>query len=53
MFIGEIPATTLAGMKLVLSGLYEERGEYVIGTTVANLPRAASSLFGMDSAKEF
>lgn len=53
MFIGEIPATTLAGMKLVLSGLYEERGEYVVGTNIANLPRAASSLFGMDSAKEF
>lgn len=53
MFIGEIPAATLAGMKLVLSGLYEERGEYVVGATVSALPRAASSLFSMDSAKEF
>lgn len=53
MFIGEIPAATLSGMKLVLSGLYEERGEYVTGTIVSKVPRAASSLFAMDSAKEF
>jgi uncharacterized phiE125 gp8 family phage protein len=53
MFIGEIPATTISGIKLVLSGLYEERGEFATGTIISNLPRAASSLFGMDSAKEF
>jgi hypothetical protein len=38
---------------MVLSGLYEERGEFATGVTISNLPRAASHLFGMDSAKEF
>lgn len=53
MFLGEIPATTIAGIKMVLSGLYEERGEFVTGTIITDIPRAASHLFAMDSAKEF
>jgi uncharacterized phiE125 gp8 family phage protein len=55
MFIGEIPPVTVAGMKLVMTDLYENRGDTVIGvnTTPATLPRAATHLFAMDSARSF
>ena len=55
MFIGEIPPATVAGMKLVLTDLYENRGDTVIERNVvpAILPRAASHLFAMDSARSF
>jgi uncharacterized phiE125 gp8 family phage protein len=53
MFLGEIPPATIAGMKLVISGLYEERGEIIVGASVASVPRAASSMFDLDSAKGF
>jgi len=53
MFLGEIPPATLAGMKLVMTGLYEERGEFVVGVSPAMLPRAASSLFALDTARRF
>lgn len=57
LFIGEIPASTVIGMKLVLSDLYEERSDTVIGKFSgdgpAQLPRGASHHFAMDSAREF
>lgn len=57
MFIGELPACTMVGMKLILSDLYEERGDTVIGRSTNSLPqtipRAASHWFAMDSARHF
>jgi len=54
-FIGEIPAGLMVGMKLVVTDLYEERGDTVIGKFSgegpAMLPRAASHYFAMESAK--
>lgn len=57
MFLGEFPFTTLAGMLLVLSDLHNERSDTVIGRFTgalpASLPRAATHLFSMDSARTF
>lgn len=56
MFIGEIPWTTLAAMKLIITDLYEERGGSEEGAGAgagAKLPRSASMLFSMDSARGF
>jgi uncharacterized phiE125 gp8 family phage protein len=55
MFLGELPATTIQAMKLIVTDLYEERGDTVTGNTVAiaTLPRGASHLLAMDSAREF
>ncbi len=57
MFIGELPASTMVGMKLILSDLYEERGDTVIGRSTNSLPvtipRAAAHWFAMDSARHF
>jgi uncharacterized phiE125 gp8 family phage protein len=57
MFVGELPASTMVGMKLILSDLYEERGDTVIGRSTNSLPqtipRAASHWFAMDSARHF
>jgi uncharacterized phiE125 gp8 family phage protein len=57
MFVGEIPDTTIAGMLLVLTDLYEERADTVISRNTsaipANIPRAATHFFAMDSAKGF
>jgi len=55
MFIGEIPQTTIAGMKLIITDFHENRGDTVLERNVipARLPRAASHLFAMDSARRF
>lgn len=57
MFLGVVSPTTMAGMKLVLADLYEERADTVIGKNMsaipATLPRAAKHLFAMDSARTF
>jgi len=53
-FLGEIPPTTIIGMKLVITDLYEERGDTVFtrqGLAPAQLPRAASHHFSMDSVR--
>jgi len=54
-FFGEIPPTTIIGMKLVISDLYEERGDTVFirggQLSTATLPRAASHHFAMDSVR--
>ena len=54
-FLGEIPPTTIIGMKLVLSDLYEERGDTVFirggQLSTATLPRAAAHFFSMDSIR--
>ena len=56
-FIGELPASTMIGMKLILTDLYEERGDTVIGRSTNSLPmtlpRAATHWFAMDSARHF
>lgn len=54
-FIGELPASTMIGMKLILTDLYEERGDTVIGRSTNSLPqtlpRAATHWFSMDTAR--
>jgi uncharacterized phiE125 gp8 family phage protein len=57
MFLGEIPTTTIQAMKLIITDLYEERGDTVTGNnyiaSTVTLPRGASHLLAMDSAREF
>ena len=55
MFIGELPQSTKIGMLLVLTDLYENRADTIIGrsNTVQTLPRGASHWFSMDTAKRF
>lgn len=52
LFIGERPANVIIGMLLLITDLYENRNDTTIAT-VANIPRAASHWFAMDSAKRF
>ena len=57
MFVGELPASTMVGMKLILTDLYEERGDTVIGRSTNSLPqtlpRAADHWLSMDTARRF
>lgn len=57
MFIGELPASTIVGMKLILGDLYDERNDTVIGRSTNSLPqtipRAAAHWLAMDSARRF
>lgn len=55
MFIGVIPGAITAGMKLVITDLYENRGDTVMErlVTPSRLPRAATHLFAMHSARGF
>jgi len=55
MFLGELPFSLVAGMKLVLTDLQELRGNTVlerVGTPL-EIPRAASHWFSMESARGF
>lgn len=57
MFAGELPKSTIAGIKLVIADLYEERADTVVGKTASAipgmLPRGAKQLFSMDTARKF
>jgi hypothetical protein len=55
MFVGEMPACTMVGMKLILTDLYEERGDTIVGARAQaiNIPRTAAVWFAMDSARHF
>ena len=55
LFIGEAQPAVIAGMKLVLTDLYENRADTITERLVIpyRLPRAATHLFAMDSARKF
>lgn len=55
LFVGVLPANIERAMKLVLSDLYEERSDSIVGgyVKVTTLPRGASILFAMDARKSF
>jgi len=56
-FLGVLPESTKIGMKLIITDLYEERGDTIIGRSTNSLPvtipRGASHWFSMDTAKRF
>jgi len=56
-FLGVLPECTKIGMLLILTDLYEERGDTIIGRSTNSLPvtipRGASHWFSMDTAKRF
>ena len=55
-FIGEVPGSTMIGMKLILTDIYEERKDTInIASRLENitLPRGAEHWFAMDTAKRF
>jgi hypothetical protein len=56
-FVGILPMSTVVGMKLIISDLYEERADTIVGRSQAalpkTLPRAATHWFSIDSARHF
>lgn len=56
-FLGVLPESTKIGMKLIITDLYEERADTVIGRSTNSLPvtipRGAAHWFAMDTAKRF
>jgi len=57
MFLGEIPETTLAGIRLLVADNYTNRSDTVVGygasASMVQLPRGASALFALDSVRDF
>lgn len=56
LFCGEIPREVIAGLLLVVTDLYSERGDTVTSRVSSNfistIPRSASILFGMNSVRD-